>query len=162
MKKTLAAATLAASIAGGMLPALADPIFVWRPSEGLHGGQILPATAFTVATPPVSGGGVDFRSEDYGAYPSYTTRNVALAVGDLLSVPVPAVFGFNGCRVLNDTASRNPDSWVSVSIVGAAGKYNVAIRATAPGRLELTVSCTTNTGGGTETIYHEYLNLLIS
>ena len=160
MRSIVAIAALAASIAGSG-HALADPVFVWRPSEGLHGGQILPATAFTVATPPVSGG-VDFRSEDYGAYPSYTTRNVALAVGDLLSVPVPSAFGLNGCRVLNDTANRNPDSWVSVSIAGATGKYNVAIRATAPGRLELTVSCTTNTGGGTETIYHEYLNLLIS
>lgn len=155
----MAIVALAASIAGAV-PALADPIFVWRPSEGLHGGRILPATAFT--TPPVSGGGVDFRSEDYGWFSNYTTRTMALAAGDFLSVPVPALFGFDGCRVLSDEKNQDPSNWVAVSIAGNDGKYNVVIRAKAPGRLELTVRCVTNTAGGTETLWDEYLNLTIS
>jgi hypothetical protein len=155
----MAIAALAASIAGAV-PALADSIYVWRPSEGLHGGQILPATAF--ATPPVSGGGVDFRSEDYGRFSNYTTRTMALAAGDFLSVPVPALFGFDGCRVLSDDKNLDPNNWVAVSIVGSVGKYNVAIRAKAPGRLELTVRCVTNTASETQTLWDEYLNLTIS
>lgn len=159
MKKTLAAATLAASIAGSG-HALADPVYVWRPSEGLNGGQILPATAF--ATPPETGGGVDFRSSEYGQFPNYETRTVALVAGDSLLIPIPAVFQIGQCQVLRDTANRTPDAWVSVANSGSGGKYQVAVQARASGRLELTVSCATNTGGDTETVYHEYLNLSIS
>lgn len=155
----IAALALAASIAGGGY-ALADPVYVWRPSEGQKAGQILPATAF--APPPEMGGSVDFRSSEYGQFPNYTTRSVALAIGDFLSVPVPAAFGFNGCRVLNDTANRAPSNWVSVSIAGVAGKYNVAIQAVASGRLQLTVMCATKTGADVETLLHEYLDLTIS
>lgn len=159
MRSIVAIAALAASIAGSG-HALADPVFVWRPSEGLHGGQILPATAFT--TPPVSGGVVDFRSSEYGQFPNYTTRAVTLTAGDSLLIPIPAVFQIGNCQVLRDTANRTPDAWVSVANSGSGGKYQVAVQARAPGRLELTVSCVTNTGGDTETLFHEYLNLTIS
>lgn len=155
---------LAALIAGSTLPALAEPIYVWRPSEGAKAGQILPADAFTISTPPVTGGGggVDFRSKDYGKFAHYTTRSVALAVGDLLTVSVPSVFGGEDCQLLSNTANRYPDQWVLTSTVGLSGKYSVAIRAKAAGRLELTVGCLTNRGGDVETMFQEYLSLTIS
>jgi len=159
MRIDIVVAALAASIVGA-LPALADPIFVWRPSEGLNGGQILPATAFT-STPPVSGA-VDFRSEDYDSIPSYVTRTVALAVGDIFSVPIPSVFQPTDCGVSTDDNNRLPDRWVSESIAGGGGKYNVAIYAKASGRLELTVRCVGHAGGPAATLYHEYLKLTIS
>ncbi|WP_313195373.1 hypothetical protein [Shinella zoogloeoides] len=153
----MAIAALAASIAGSG-HALADPVYVWRPSEGLNGGQILPATAF--ATPPETGDGVDFRSEDYGSIPSYTTRTVALVAGDSLLIPIPSAFQIGQCQLLADDNGHRPDQWVTTSDSG--GKYNVVIQARALGRLELTVSCVTNTGADVETLFHEYLNLTIS
>ena len=90
MRAGTIAAALAVSISGA-LPAWAELVYVWRPSEGLNGGKVLPEDAFTVSTPPVDEG-VDFRSQDFGQFPQhYTTRTVALAVGDLLSVPVPSL-----------------------------------------------------------------------
>lgn len=161
MRTGIVVAALALSIAGSG-PALADPVFVWRPSEGLNGGRVLPEDAFTVSTLPVSGGGVDFRSSEYGQFPNYTTRTVALTAGDILSVSVPSVFGFGQCQVLTDGTNRRPDVWVSISNSGVAGKYNVVIQARASGHLELTVMCATNTGADVEPLFHEYLDLTIS
>ncbi|MGX5722834.1 hypothetical protein [Shinella zoogloeoides] len=159
MRSIVAIAALVALIAGAFPALAADPIYVWRPSEGINGGQILPATAFT---PPVSGGGVDFRSSEYGQLPNYTTRIVALFAGDGLLIPIPSVFQIGQCQVLRDAVNHVPDAWISVSNSGGGGKYQVAIQAVAPGRLELTLMCVTNSGGDTETLYHEYLNLTIS
>ena len=159
MRSIVAISALAVSLAGAV-PALADSIYVWRPSEGLHGGQIIPAGAF--ATPPETGDGVDFRSEDYGSIPSYTTRTVALVADDSLLIPIPSVFQIGQCQVLADDNGHRPDQWVTTSNSGSGGKYNVAIQAVASGHIELTVMCVTNTGADVETLFHEYLDLTIS
>lgn len=160
MKSIIIAAALAAFTAGTAAAADEATVYVWRPTGGQYGSQILPQSAF-ISSPAESGGGsgYDFESQQFGSLSKYyPVAAYTLGLGEVLTFTVPKSIKV-GCHLMGNSDGDRPTRWVELT-----QKENlITVKALSPGHLAAEVRCTEVVPiNGESYLQIEYLDLTIN
>lgn len=144
MKSTVISVALAGCLAG---PAVADPTYVWRPSAGMYGGQVLSSDAFPVSTSPEAGSEHDFRSFDFAE--PVIHRKLSLKLYDRIEVD-PAEASQGACQIFPSSGGYRPHQWIELTHGVRHGNYEPYILPLARGRVAVSVHCPNHISGETD------------